>query len=44
MSLLKNKEFKIFLTFFVIYLYFIQASSWNENSKLDLTKAIVVNE
>jgi len=41
MSLLNKKEFKIFLTFFIIYLCFAQFQNWNDNSKLDLTRAIV---
>ncbi len=41
MGLLNKKEFKIFLTFFIIYLCFAKFQNWNDNSKLDLTRAIV---
>jgi len=35
-----KREFKIFLTFFLIYLFFIQWYGWNEESQFSLTKAI----
>jgi len=38
---MKTKEFKIFLTFFIIYSLFASYINWNENSRLDLTMAIV---
>lgn len=39
--MLNKKEFKIFLTFFIIYLCFAKFQNWNDNSKLDLTRSIV---
>ena len=39
--MLNKKEFKIFFTFFIIYLCFANFQNWNDNSKLDLTRAIV---
>ena len=42
MKLFKDsREVKIFLTFFIIYSFFIHWSGWNENSRLDLTKSLV---
>ena len=41
MGILTKKEFKIFLTFFIIYLCFARFEPWNDTSKLDLTRAIV---
>jgi len=41
MSIINKKEFKIFLTFFIIYLCFARFGSWTDVSKLDLTRAIV---
>jgi hypothetical protein len=35
-----KKEFKIFLTFFFLYSFFIQWLGWNEESRFSLTKAI----
>jgi len=35
-----RKELKIFLTFFILYSFFIQWFGWNEESRLSLTKAI----
>jgi hypothetical protein len=37
----RTKVFRIFITFFIIYAFFIQDFGWNENSRLDLTRAIV---
>lgn len=39
--LFNRKEFKLFLTFFLIYAYFAHWGGWNENSAFDLTRAIV---
>ncbi len=36
-----SREFRIFLTFFVIYSVFAGYLNWNENSRLDLTMSIV---
>ena len=41
MVILTKKEFKIFLTFFIIYLCFIRFEPWIDTAKLDLTRAIV---
>jgi hypothetical protein len=41
MALLNKKEFKILLTFFIIYLCFARFEPWNDVSKLYLTRAIV---
>jgi len=41
MGILTKKEFKIVLTFFIIYLCFAQFQNWNDNSKFNLTRAIV---
>lgn len=38
---LNSKEIKIFLTFFIIYIYFVHWVGWNEDSRFDLTRAIV---
>lgn len=39
--LLSRKELKIFLTFFIIYSFFVYWSTWNEESRFALTRAIV---
>ena len=39
--LLNRKELKIFLTFWFIYVIFAGGAGWNENSTLDMTKAMV---
>lgn len=36
-----KEEIKIFLIFFLVFAYFAHWPGWNENSRLDLTKAIV---
>ena len=36
-----RKEVKLFLTFFLIYAFFVQWYGWNEQSRFILTKAIV---
>jgi len=41
MAILTKKEFRIFLTFFIIYICFARFEPWNDVSKLDLTRAIV---
>jgi len=41
MSILTKKEFKIFLTFFIIYLCFAKFQYFDDDVKLDLTRAIV---
>ena len=41
MDLLTKKEFKIFLTFFIIYLCFAKFQYFDDDVKLDLTRAIV---
>ncbi|MBU1201539.1 MAG: hypothetical protein KJ583_01970 [Nanoarchaeota archaeon] len=41
MSLWKSKSFRLFLTFLIIYSVFANIDGWNENSRLDLTRAIV---
>ncbi|MBC8501304.1 MAG: glycosyltransferase family 39 protein [DPANN group archaeon] len=41
MSLFNKPLFKLFLTFWIIYASFANLSGWNENSRLDLTRAIV---
>jgi len=41
MSMLNKKEFKIFLTFFIIYLCFAKFQYFDDDVKLDLTRAIV---
>jgi len=41
MKFMNNREFKIFLTFFLIYFYFIMWDGWNEDSGFALTRAIV---
>ena len=41
MKILNKKEFKIFLTFFVIYLCFARFQYFDDDVKLDLTRAIV---
>jgi len=38
---MNNNEIKIFLTFFLIFSYFIQWTSWNEESRFALTRSIV---
>ncbi|MDI6826392.1 MAG: hypothetical protein QMD36_04350 [Candidatus Aenigmarchaeota archaeon] len=38
---MKKREIKIFLTFFLIYSFFVQWTSWNEESRFALTRAIV---
>jgi len=37
----KQVEFKLFITFFVIYFLFIHWTGYNENSRFALTRAIV---
>jgi len=39
--ILNKRELKIFITFFLIYLYFITWDGWNEDSGFSLTKAII---
>lgn len=41
MIFLKKKEFKLFLTFLIIYLTFLQFSSWTSRSKMALAMAVV---
>jgi hypothetical protein len=41
MRFIYKNEFKIFLTFFIVYSFFIQWSTWNEESRFALTRAIV---
>jgi len=41
MALFNKPWFKLFLSFFIIYLVFARIDGWNENSRLDLTRAIV---
>ncbi|MBC8495710.1 phospholipid carrier-dependent glycosyltransferase [archaeon] len=41
MGVCSKKELKIFITFFLIYVIFAQSIAWNENTRLDLTLAIV---
>ncbi len=41
MSLLNKPLFKLFLTFLIIYAVFARVDGWIENSRLDLTRAIV---
>jgi hypothetical protein len=41
MALLDREEIKLFVTFFVIYSIFVHWVGWNENSRFDLTRAIV---
>jgi 4-amino-4-deoxy-L-arabinose transferase-like glycosyltransferase len=38
---MENFVTKLFITFLIIYIYFIQATSWSVNTKIDLTFAIV---
>jgi len=44
MALLGREEIKLFFTFFVIYSIFVHWVGWNENSRFDLTRAIVEEE
>ncbi len=37
----RSTEFRLFLTFFIIYACFAHFINWNENSRLDLTLAMV---
>lgn len=39
--MLNKKEIQLLLTFLVIYGYFMHWGGWNENSRFDLTRAIV---
>jgi hypothetical protein len=39
--MISKKEIKLFATFFIIYTLFAHYINWNENSRLDLTMAIV---
>jgi len=41
MKFLNKREIKIFLTFFIIYSFFIYWTGWNEQSHFALTRAIV---
>ena len=41
MALLNRKEFKIFLTFFIIYLCFAKFQYFDDDVKLDLTRTII---
>jgi len=41
MNLLNKREIKIFLTFFLIYSFFVHWIGYNENSRFALTRAIV---
>lgn len=41
MEFLRSKELKLFLTFFLIFSYFSQWTTWDEESSLALTRAIV---
>jgi hypothetical protein len=36
-----EKQTKLFISFFLLYIFFIQAISWNEYSRLDLIKSII---
>jgi MFS family permease len=39
--MIHKKELKLFLSFFVMYSFFVSYINWNENSRLDLTMAVV---
>lgn len=41
MKIFDKRELKLFLTFFIIYIFFIQWYGWNEQSRFILTKSIV---
>lgn len=41
MSLLRRPELPLFVLVFGVYAYFYQAGGWNQNSRFDLTRAIV---
>jgi hypothetical protein len=41
MKSMDKTEIKIFLTFFLIYSFFVQWATWNEESRFALTRAIV---
>lgn len=38
---MNKKELKIFLTFFFLYLFFVQWTTWDEQAIFDLTRAIL---
>jgi len=40
-KLIRSTEFRLFLTFFIAYSMFANYINWNENSRIDLTVAIV---
>ena len=41
LSFLDKKEIKLFLTFFILYSFFVHWVGWNEETRITLTKTII---